>query len=366
MSALTHDLAPDASARADGASSLRRPARQGGAMKAKAAPSLELRIGSIPLRVHGMFFLMALLLGMTERDPARLAIWVAIVLVSVVIHELGHALMGMAFGLVPRIELHGMGGHTAFAAGPKLRAPIGPAKSVAISVAGPFAGFAFAVVVFGAQLAGYQPEHPLARHAVSLLFFVNVAWGIFNLVPMLPLDGGNVLRAVLEAVSKSKGEKIARGVSVAVAASIALWSIGRQHWWLLYLGVLFGFQNVQAMRQAGAARIDRALADAIERSYDAIQRREAAEVIRLLEPALAGGEGSAELRQVGLRALIFALLAERRFEDAMAIAQRERATIGPEDLARHARALRELGREADAERMGALVAAPAPIAEFRA
>lgn len=55
---------------------------------------MELKLGSIPLRIHGAFFLMALFLGIAERDPARLVIWVAVVLVSIVVHELGHTLMG--------------------------------------------------------------------------------------------------------------------------------------------------------------------------------------------------------------------------------------------------------------------------------
>src|SRR4051812_19701946 len=102
---------------------------------------MDLKIGSIPVRIRGQFLLMAVLLGMTERDPAKLAIWVAIVVVSIVIHELGHALVGKAFGLQPRIELYGMGGVTFFDGGD--RQNISTVKSVAISVAGAFAGFLF-------------------------------------------------------------------------------------------------------------------------------------------------------------------------------------------------------------------------------
>src|SRR5262249_21727523 len=156
-----------------------------------------------------------------------------------------HALVGKAFGLVPRIDLHGMGGTTSFDRAPSPdgtpRRPLGTARNVAISLAGPFAGFVFALVVLGLEVLGLRPEHPLAAHALGLLFAVNVGWGVFNLVPMLPLDGGNVLRYVLIGLFKAKGDTIARVVSVALAAGIALLAVLRGQWWILYLGVLFAF-----------------------------------------------------------------------------------------------------------------------------
>jgi stage IV sporulation protein FB len=322
---------------------------------------MELKLGSIPLRIQGSFFLMALLLGLNHRDPVKLAMWVAIVLVSVVFHELGHALMGKAFGLEPRIELHGMGGMTYFNGG---RAEVSTGKSIAISVAGPFAGFLFAIVVFATQLAGLHPVHPLVREAVWLLLSVNLGWGVFNLLPMLPLDGGNVLRSIVNAIAKERGEKISRIISIGVAAMIALLSIRYQQWWVLYLGVLFAFQNVQGLRQAGQMRADETLASAIERAYAALERQDAKGAVALLKPALTTG-ASSELRQVGLRVYVIALLKEAEWAEAMTVIEREHNVIGSEDLGRYSQAMRELGRETDAERIDELVKAPAPLSEFR-
>lgn len=326
---------------------------------------MELKVGSIPVRIHGRFLLMALFLGMAERDPVKLGIWVVVVLVSVIIHELGHAFMGKAFGLIPQVELHGMGGHTLFTGGPMTRGEVGTGKSIAISLAGPFAGFFFALVVFAFQLGGWHPTHPLARHAVSLLFFVNIGWGIFNLVPMLPLDGGNVLRAALRALSSKNGEKIARVVSVVFAVTIALWSIGREQWWVLYLGVSYAFQNVQALRQSGQLRIDQALAEAIEKSYGALDRNEPNEAIGLLAPVLRP-EASGELRQLGVRVQVVAMMKAGLWPEALDVMERERNLIGADELARFAQSMRDVGREQEAERAFALAKEPAPLASFRA
>ena len=99
--------------------------------------------------------------------------------------------MGRRFGLEPQIELHGMGGTTSWVNG----RDIGHARGIAISLAGPFAGFVIAAVLFACERAGLRPHNPLAQLALDLGFQVNFAWGIFNLAPMLPLDGGNVMRA---------------------------------------------------------------------------------------------------------------------------------------------------------------------------
>lgn len=331
--------------------------------------SMELKLGSIPVRIQGWFIMMALLLGANERQPAKLGIWVVVVVVSVVIHELGHALVGRAFGLAPSIDLHGMGGTTSFQAMEtpegQPRPVLGTAKRVAISLAGPFAGFLFALVVFVARLAGFQPEHPLALYAVSLLFMVNVGWGVFNLLPMLPLDGGNVLTSILKAISSKNGDKLARGISVVVAASIALYAVGHQQWWVLYLGVLFAFRNVQALRQAGQMQVDQALAGAIEQAYQALDREQPKEALALLGPALATN-ASSELRQLGVRVYVVSLLKEGRWPEAVDTIERERSVMAADDLERFALAMREIGRSEDADRVEALRKAGPPIRAFRA
>lgn len=333
---------------------------------------MELKLGSIPVRIQGWFILMALLLGANERDPAKLGIWVVVVVVSVVVHELGHALVGKAFGLLPSIELHGMGGTTSFRAPAKPaqgeeaeRRALGTGKSVAISLAGPFAGFVFALVVIIARFAGFHPTHPLALYAVSLLFMVNIGWGIFNLLPILPLDGGNVLKSVLTAITSKNGEKVARIISVVVAAAIALYAIQRQQWWVLYLGVLFAFRNVQALRQAGQLQVDQTLASAIEQAYQALDREQPKAAMALLGPAL-GTNASADLRQAGVRIYVVSMLKEAMWPEAVATIERERAVIAADDLERYAKAMRDVGRGEDADRIEALGKAVPPMRAFRA
>lgn len=334
---------------------------------------MELKFGSIPIRVHGWFILMTLMLGANEREPVKLGAWVVVVTVSVIIHELGHALAGKAFGLVPRIELHGMGGTTSFSAPATSsteasRAPLGTGKNVLISLAGPFAGFGFALLVLALRLAGHEPTHPVVVHAISLLFFVNVGWGVFNLLPMLPLDGGNVLRSVLGAFTRKdplKGERVARVVSIVVALAISLYALRGERWWILYLGVLFAFRNVQALRQAGQMATDQALASAIEQGHRALAQQEPAAARRLLEPALRGA-ASPDLRQLGVRVYVAALLKDAMWPEAVSTLERERAVVPRDDLHHYASLLREVGQPDAATRVEALGQSVPALREFRA
>src|SRR5258708_7204873 len=134
---------------------------------------LSFRVGSIPVRIHASILLTGVLLGIGSagEDPARLVLWVAIVVASILNHEFGHALMGMSFGLKPEIDLYAMGGLTSWSQGRRLVWW----RSVLVSVAGPGVGLFVAGVLialfgvtsfFGYSGAGlYPPTNAFAYEA---------------------------------------------------------------------------------------------------------------------------------------------------------------------------------------------------------
>ena len=72
---------------------------------------LRFTVAGIPVRVHPLFWLIALLLG-AAGDPLLLPAWVLVIFVSILIHELGHALAFRRVGQDSRIVLHMAGGLT--------------------------------------------------------------------------------------------------------------------------------------------------------------------------------------------------------------------------------------------------------------
>lgn len=302
---------------------------------------------------------MAIVLGASEQRPDFIALWVAIVLVSVLVHELGHALVGRLFGLTPQIELHGMGGTTSWIDG----RDVGHARGIAISLAGPFAGFALAALLYLSRRLGFHPAGVHAQFALDRAFAINVIWGIFNLAPMLPLDGGNVLRGFLNLVTNGRGEKPARIVSILVGVLAIAYAASVRELWLGALGAFFTWANVQAYRQADTRAADAPLAQAIDKAYLALERHDGAEAIELLRPVLVP-QASEELRSIALRIYSYALLIEGSSDDLLPILERNAALIGLEEMSRYAKTARELGRTHEADRIDALVPRPRAANDF--
>ncbi|HEY3817053.1 MAG TPA: hypothetical protein VGL81_07780 [Polyangiaceae bacterium] len=273
--------------------------------------TLSFRLGKIPVRIQPSFFLIAVLFGLFGTDLRILVAWVAIVLVSVMLHELGHAAMGLAFGLSPSIDLHGMGGTTSWSGG----AALSTAKRVAISLAGPFAGFGVAAIVRYAVGPGVFPPTPLGAFIYDNLLFVNFGWGVLNLLPMLPLDGGSVMTHLLNAFTGGRGERPARIVSIVVASLAVGAAILFQYWWGGILAASFIASNVRGLKDATARAHDAPMLPALEQAYAALNANDGARVLTLARPVALASQ-TAPVRAEALQLVAFGFLLEGRVADA--------------------------------------------------
>ena len=120
-------------------------------------------------------------------------LWVPVILISVLFHELAHASMIGIFGFGPsRIVLQGIGGVTIN----ERRAR--PWQDLFISAAGPLSSFLLAVAIQLAFVAiPRMQQDPFFAALLPLLARINVVWGFFNLLPVAPLDGYSMLRHFL-------------------------------------------------------------------------------------------------------------------------------------------------------------------------
>lgn len=274
---------------------------------------LSFRIGKIPVEILPSFFLMAVILGgFGSLDLGAVAAWVAIVLVSVLLHELGHASVGLLFGLSPRIQLHSMGGTTSWQQGLKLSS----LKRIAISLAGPGAGFVFGAIIF---LSRHWLEALVPGHAgsglVVMLLYVNVAWGILNLLPMLPLDGGNVVLHSLNALTRGRGEKPTLIVSLACAGAAVILAAVTQWWWSALLALSFVASNWRGLRNLSAVEHDAPMRASLERAYAALDEKNAPKIVEIARP-VALQSRTASVKAEALQLLAFGFLLEGRVADA--------------------------------------------------
>jgi len=201
-------------------------------------------IFGFPLRIDPFFFVTAWLIG-GRQEPLWMLVWVVVVLTGVLAHELGHAFAGRRLGLEPWIRLMAFGGMTGWMRPRQLTA----GQNILISVAGPAVGISIGGAVLVAGFAGvFAGASPAVLRVLDYVLWVNLGWGILNLLPILPLDGGHILASVAGLVAGRNGRIAARVFSIVLTVVIGLWALLAGEWWIAILGVVLTFANVQGLR----------------------------------------------------------------------------------------------------------------------
>lgn len=187
--------------------------------------------GRIPIHIFPFFWLLILMIGwLNSSSILGTVIWAAVILLSVLIHEYGHALTARLFGQEAEINLVGLGGLTK-RHGPKLARW----QEFLIVLNGPIAGFLLFIIAY--QLLSVVGEKKsILFYALQIAINVNLFWTILNLVPVLPLDGGHLLRILLEGAFGVRGLKIAFFVSIVLATVMGLYFFLLQQ---ILMGALF-------------------------------------------------------------------------------------------------------------------------------
>ncbi len=153
-----------------------------------------LTIGGIPVYVEPSFILFIGLITMLNADAGgidvpRVGLICAVIFGSILVHELGHALSSKWFGLDNiRIALVMFGGYAT-------HTPTTRGRSIVISLMGPFFGLLLAAAAFGlsrTRLLDAGPEGAM-EFVLGSLLLLNLFWSLFNLIPVHPMDGGQVL-----------------------------------------------------------------------------------------------------------------------------------------------------------------------------
>ena len=323
---------------------------------------LRFKLGPFPVSVYPWFFLSAILLGAGNGFGWQMLAWIVVVFVSVLGHELGHAVVGRLLGGRPEIRLEAFGGVTF----PQLPKRPGPARQFILSFAGPVAGLFLGALAYGLARAIPAEPESITAWMMERFIAVSVVWAIFNLLPILPLDGGQMLLALIEGVRRRPSVALASWISVGIALAVAgvvTRTIGPDPFLLVWLG-LFALQNFQRARSAAvhdapaAARAvapqedasERAdVASAMEDTRNAVQRRDFESALAAAARLEGAGGPYRQAAALRLRAGIelargdnesAAVFAGQSFSiwqspDAAVVAARANLRAGAEDRARN-------------------------------
>jgi len=212
---------------------------------------LRFRLLGIPVRIHPMFWLVNALLGSglvsgdKTLDLSAIAVWVVCVLISILVHEFGHGLIARAFGYPATIVLYGMGG-LCYSESERQS----PGQRLAVLFGGPGAGFLLAALLSsGRVLAGWPQLSPLGEEVYWNLMVINIFWGVLNLFPIWPLDGGQITGVFLTLLNRHKGMSWTHAISLVTAGVLALLALTmlRSPFMTLFFG-LFAVMNYQLLQ----------------------------------------------------------------------------------------------------------------------
>ena len=230
---------------------------------------LRFRLLDIPVRVHPFFWVAAAFIGFADRNIPLTLMRGGCVFLSILVHEYGHGLMAKAFRFSPTIVLHGLGG---LCASESERQSL--RQRLAVLVCGPGAGFALfgLVILAGWIFRGIPPRDSLALigigsgsfetvsvglgksenllEAYGFLLLINLWWGIFNMAPVWPLDGGQITGVLLSMWNRREGMRWTHIISLVTAGVLA---VVMYQWGERFMPIFFAllavtnFQILQAM-----------------------------------------------------------------------------------------------------------------------
>lgn len=249
--------------------------------------------GKIPVTIYPLFWVCAALVGyFSSPNLLVILIWMILIFISVLFHEMGHALAALACGRKPRIELVASGGITYYEGTDKL--PFW--KQFFIVLSGPVFG---ALLILIATLLLQVPGlNDVMSGLLNIVVMINLFWTLLNLLPIFPLDGGQLLRLILEAFCGPKGFRYALVISIFTSLIFSLFCFALRDFLLGALFSLWSFQSYDSLRKMRHLSVEdehHSLKEKIRQIEEHLQKGDRATVETLCH----------EVRSIAHRGIIF-------------------------------------------------------------
>ncbi|GEN09206.1 Zn-dependent protease (includes SpoIVFB) [Myxococcus fulvus] len=202
-------------------------------------------VARTPVHLQPLFFLTALATGWDfAAEPGRLAMWLPVVFVSVLLHELAHAWALRRFGSPASITLHELGGTT------RGSDRLTHRQSAWVSLAGPAASLLVGGLAWWASGLASPGEQPgLGGALLQQLLWANAGWGLFNLLPVRPLDGGDFVASLVRHRAGYRHERALQVLGVLTAVALVVGAIITRTVWMGVLALMLGFSNGRRLLQ---------------------------------------------------------------------------------------------------------------------
>jgi stage IV sporulation protein FB len=188
-------------------------------------------IFGIPIHIRPSFWLVAAIIFPFQwavlsraENWVFMGAWLLVVAVSVIAHELGHAVTARRYGAQVDMTLYALGGFTRWSTS----RPIGPWRRVLVAAAGSSVGFVLGGLVYlGLRYGAITFDSRVVGFALESFWQVNILWGVLNWLPIRPLDGGHIFLGMMQGVFGKSGQRIADIVFPVVTVAGGLFAFSR-------------------------------------------------------------------------------------------------------------------------------------------
>ncbi|MDX2038381.1 MAG: site-2 protease family protein [Isosphaeraceae bacterium] len=216
---------------------------------------IRFRLLGIPVRISPFFWVAAAFLGSEIRDGTLFLLWIVAVLLSILVHEFGHALSARLFGQSPEVVLYEFGGLCVYE--PYRERPW---RRFVVVLLGPTAGFVLAALVTAGLAARYGvslvdafqldfvPDNRTLVAFCAFLVQINVSWGLLNLLPIYPLDGGQMAQIALIQFKRDSGLRWSHVLSLVCAGLAAVYLAQRSSYITAIMFGLLAFRSYQVLQ----------------------------------------------------------------------------------------------------------------------
>ena len=177
---------------------------------------LRFRLLKIPVSIDLSYWIfLFLVINSIGGQYIETLLWSIVFTLSILIHEYGHALAALFFDAAPHIVLQAFGGITRFNI-----SHLTSKQKFFITLAGPLFQGLLTLMAYLLLQCNIFNNH-LLKYLLFITMYVNSRWLLLNLIPIAPLDGGWLLRYILEKLFGYKGY-LASIIIGLVAASVAI------------------------------------------------------------------------------------------------------------------------------------------------
>lgn len=175
--------------------------------------------GKIPIQIYPVFAVAAVAIALINSNfqPLETLMWVGVICVSLLVHEFGHALTAVACGQRAAIDLVAFGGVTR-----RYGRSLPSWQEFLIVLNGPLAGLLLCILSYWI-LVNYGRTLPFpVQQLLAISYTANLFWTVVNLLPVHPLDGGQLLKITLEGIFGLKGLKTALFLSFILSLGLSI------------------------------------------------------------------------------------------------------------------------------------------------